>query len=55
MVAKYDVEKYIKYQHSVKSACWDEDEGKWTVTVQIGDRTFDKKCDVFINAGGVLK
>ncbi|BCS25444.1 flavin-containing monooxygenase [Aspergillus puulaauensis] len=53
-VAKYEVNKYIRYRHSVQDARWDDNQGKWTVTVKVGDRTFEDKCDVFINAGGVL-
>jgi len=52
---KYDVAKYIKYRHSIKSARWNKDEGKWKIKVQDGQRVFDDECDVFINAGGVLK
>lgn len=52
---KYDVEKYIRFQHSIQQARWDEDKGKWRLTVQAGEQVFEDKCDVFVNAGGVLK
>ncbi|KAF9882919.1 hypothetical protein FE257_004900 [Aspergillus nanangensis] len=51
---KYGVEDYIKYNHSVKSAVWDESGGKWHVWIQAGGRLFEDVCDVFVNAGGVL-
>lgn len=55
-VAKqYEVEKYIRLEHSVEGAVWREDTGKWEITVRNGDRTFTDVCDVFINASGVLK
>jgi hypothetical protein len=52
---KYDVEKHIKYQHIVSNAVWNEEEGKWILKVQDGDRIVEDRCDIFINAGGVLK
>lgn len=53
---KYDCKKYIKLQHSVQSATWNEGNGKWDLKIKdasgsiIGD-----EADVFINASGVLK
>lgn len=53
---KYDCNQYIKYNHTIKSAIWNEDEAKWNITIQRTDgTTFLDKVDVFINAGGVLK
>jgi cation diffusion facilitator CzcD-associated flavoprotein CzcO len=53
---KYDCNKYIKYQHTIKSAIWNENDGKWDIKVQQADGTvFIDNVDVFINAGGVLK
>lgn len=53
---KYDCNKYIKYQHTIKSAVWNEDKAKWEIQVQKVDGTvFKDEVDVFINAGGVLK
>ena len=53
---KYDCNKYIKYNHAIKSAVWNEVSGKWDIRVQ-DDRglEFLDGADVFINAGGVLK
>ncbi len=57
VAAKYDAEKYIKYRHSIVEARWDHDSGKWSVKVRNAEtgETFTDECDVFINAGGVLK
>lgn len=53
---KYDCNKYIKYQHTIKSAIWNENDAKWDIKVQQEDGTiFTDNVDVFINAGGVLK
>jgi cation diffusion facilitator CzcD-associated flavoprotein CzcO len=52
---KYKVNQCMKFNHEVKSAIWDEKECKWTLTIQNADNIFEDKCDVFVNAGGVLK
>jgi cation diffusion facilitator CzcD-associated flavoprotein CzcO len=52
---KYKVDQYMKFSHEVKSAVWNERASKWMLKIQHGDRIFEDKCDVFINAGGVLK
>jgi cation diffusion facilitator CzcD-associated flavoprotein CzcO len=53
---KYDCNKYIKYQHTIKSAIWNEDTAKWEIQVKRADGSMlDDEVDVFINAGGVLK
>ena len=49
------MEKYIRYNHTVQSATWNEDEGKWHVWVASGGQVVEEVCDVFVNAGGVLK
>jgi cation diffusion facilitator CzcD-associated flavoprotein CzcO len=57
-VAKqYDCEKYVKYNHSIRSAAWVEDISKWQLTVEKTAKrlTFVDEVDIFINAGGVLK
>ncbi|KAJ5604597.1 hypothetical protein N7510_009751 [Penicillium lagena] len=52
---KYDCNKYIKYQHTIKSAIWNEDTAKWEIQVKRADGSMlDDEVDVFINAGGVL-
>ena len=53
---QYDCNRFIKYRHSVKSAIWNEQKGKWEMKIQNGDGAIiDDEVDVFINAGGVLK
>jgi cation diffusion facilitator CzcD-associated flavoprotein CzcO len=52
---KYQVDQCMKFNHEVKSAVWNEEECKWTLQVQNGDTILEDKCDIFINAGGVLK
>lgn len=53
---KYEVEQFIRYRHSVCSAVWREEDGKWEIKVQKEDGSvFTDVCDVFVNASGVLK
>jgi cation diffusion facilitator CzcD-associated flavoprotein CzcO len=53
---KYDCNKYIKYQHTIKSAIWNEEKAKWEIEVENADRiVFKDEVDVFVNASGVLK
>lgn len=53
---QYDCSKYIKLQHSIRSAIWQEHKGKWEIKVATpAGVEFTDECDVFVNAGGVLK
>ncbi|KAF2111847.1 hypothetical protein BDV96DRAFT_526224 [Lophiotrema nucula] len=54
VAAQFNCEKYVAYRHTVKSAVWQEPEGKWLLTVESEGRTFEDVCDVLINASGVL-
>jgi len=58
---KYQLEKYIQYNHKLVSAVWDEDEGEWTIALDIPvldsperTRHFETKFHVLLNAGGLL-
>ncbi|KAH6685981.1 steroid monooxygenase [Plectosphaerella plurivora] len=54
---KYDLNKYVRLEHTVVGAHWNEAEQLWHVHVQDGDdpnAIFVDKCNVFINASGVL-
>ncbi len=53
---KYGLEKYIKTEHAVSHAEWDERAAKWNVKVKDA-RTgsiIDDQCDILINATGTL-
>jgi cation diffusion facilitator CzcD-associated flavoprotein CzcO len=52
---KYEIERYVRYKHVIKHAQWDEREGKWRLRVEHNVKVFEDSCDMFINAGGVLK
>ncbi|PVH72315.1 FAD/NAD(P)-binding domain-containing protein [Cadophora sp. DSE1049] len=51
---KHHVGNYTKFKHEIKKATWNEQVGKWNLTVKHGEAIFQDECDVFINAGGVL-
>ena len=54
--SKYGLDKYIKLEHQVVSASWDEDRGNWTIQVQdlATKTTISDQCDILINGGGIL-
>jgi len=48
--------QYIRFEHSICGAEWLEEEGKWKLLVKGPDgQVKEDICDVFLNAGGVLK
>ncbi|KAF7555614.1 hypothetical protein G7046_g6521 [Stylonectria norvegica] len=54
---KYDLNKYIKLNHTVVGAVWNEEEQLWHVRIQKGDNPndiFEETCNLFVNASGVL-
>ncbi|KAE8329710.1 hypothetical protein BDV39DRAFT_202656 [Aspergillus sergii] len=55
VATQYDCHRYIKYQHTITSATWNEEASKWDIGVRTQDGTIiQDRVDVFINAGGVL-
>lgn len=53
---RYGLNQYIKLNHKIVGAYWNEEEALWHVQVQKLDGTvFEDTCNVLINGGGVLK
>ena len=53
---KYDCKKYVKLEHSIQGATWNDAKAKWDLEVKDGKgRVFSDEVDIFINASGVLK
>lgn len=55
---KYDLNKYVRLNHRIVSAIWNEDDQLWHFKVQRNDNpddVFEDKANIFINASGVLK
>lgn len=53
---KYRLAPYIKLQHQVTDAKWDESQGLWHVTIadlKTGN-TIQKSAQILLNAGGIL-
>ncbi|KAF7185276.1 putative sterigmatocystin biosynthesis monooxygenase stcW [Pseudocercospora fuligena] len=53
-VKKWELEKYVKFEHRVVDARWEEGEAKWRLKVQHGRETFDDGVDILISARGFL-
>lgn len=52
---KYGLRKYIRCQHKVVGAEWQQNESEWKLSVQRADGTlFERRCDFLINAAGIL-
>lgn len=50
--------KFIRLNHKVVGAFWDEEEQMWHVKIQNGenpDEIIEDKANIFVNASGVLK
>ena len=57
VVDKFGLRKYIKLHHSIDRAEWNQESGKWTISIsdlESGNK-FEDGCDIFLNAGGPLK
>lgn len=55
---KYDLNKYIRLNHTVTGAVWVEEEQMWHISIRRGDNpedVFVDKANIFVNASGVLK
>lgn len=53
---KYDLERYVKLNTKVESATWDEEEGKWKLSILGADGShFEDSCEILVNGSGVLK
>ncbi len=57
MVDKYGLRKYVKLRYQVEYAEWNEETGKWTITVTNLDDgiRFEDQSDFFINCSGIFK
>ncbi|KAJ9501902.1 hypothetical protein H2202_002864 [Exophiala xenobiotica] len=52
---KFDLEKDVKYNHKVESAAWDEESGRWNLTLTGPDGSmFTDSAEILVNGGGIL-
>ncbi|KAH7336483.1 cyclohexanone monooxygenase [Rhexocercosporidium sp. MPI-PUGE-AT-0058] len=55
IAVKYDLEKYVKFEHKVSLASWNEDKGKWDLTIITPDGSeLHDECEVLANCSGIL-
>ena len=54
MADKYQIRKYIKFNHKCLGGIWNEDTGKWTVELEGPEGKITDECDVLISATGIL-
>lgn len=54
---KYELYKYIRLNHYVTEAIWDEESGMWKVAGKntITGETWHDECNILINGSGILK
>ncbi|GLA32505.1 hypothetical protein AnigIFM63326_000714 [Aspergillus niger] len=53
----YGLRKFIRLDHRVVGASWEEDSEQWHVKIQRGDNpenVFEDRCHILVNASGVL-
>lgn len=51
---KYNLRKYVKFNHKVLGARWDEEIGQYEVKVQAGDTIITDWCHILINGSGLI-
>ena len=58
---KHDLEKYIRYNHKLISAIWNEEGGVWKLEFEVSvpghpeqTHTIEPECNVLLNACGLL-
>lgn len=53
---KNELHKYIRLQHQVVGANWDDEKGRWDVAVTdlVSGNIINDQCDILINASGIL-
>ncbi|KIW92820.1 uncharacterized protein Z519_06669 [Cladophialophora bantiana CBS 173.52] len=55
MATHFDLEKYVKFNHKVEEARWDEEAGQWILTIAgpNGEKLEDR-CEILANNSGIL-
>ena len=58
LAEKHDLLKYVRLSHKVVGAWWQEEQQEWLLKIQRGDDpsdVFEDRCNILVNASGVLK
>lgn len=51
---KYNLRKYVKLNHKVVSARWDEEKGQYEVEIQKGGEMITDWCHILMNGSGLI-
>lgn len=52
---KWDLDRDIKFNHRVVEAVWQQEPGKWKVTIQNGNQQLVEFADLLVSGQGVLE
>lgn len=55
VVKQHNLLRFVKLQHKVQRAEWQQDAGKWKITVRGPHGVFDDYAEFLVNGGGCLK
>ena len=57
MVDEYDLQKYMKLNHEVVNASWNDTDAVWEVSVKdlLSGNVFIETAEILVNGSGVLK
>lgn len=55
VVKQHNLERFVKLEHEIQKAEWQQAAGKWKITIRGPEGAFDDYADFFINGGGCLK
>jgi cation diffusion facilitator CzcD-associated flavoprotein CzcO len=51
---KEKLEQFVKLEHKILGARWQEDKGQWEVEIEHQGKTFIDWCHVLMNGSGLL-
>jgi cation diffusion facilitator CzcD-associated flavoprotein CzcO len=52
---KYDLDKHVKLNTTIRETIWDEGSAKWKIKLEQAGELKEDKADFLINASGFLK
>ena len=54
-VAKFGLDEHIQFKTKVQETIWDEESGKWKITIEQDGKVKVDEADILVNAAGFLK
>ncbi|KAH8804478.1 hypothetical protein F5884DRAFT_734835 [Xylogone sp. PMI_703] len=52
--AKYNLDKHVKFNSKILSTIWNDEKGKWDITVEINGAVQQDEADILVNGAGFL-